>query len=98
MEALSLDVRNYDVFNELVNEMMLPEEGESLQYRTIGWCENTDFLNGIAVNRVGLHPIAQLSRAARRRRRRICQAGIHLATKQNPLRQRDRGCSTEVEE
>ena len=28
MEALSLDVRNYDVFNELVNEMMLPEEGE----------------------------------------------------------------------
>ena len=29
MEALSLDVRNYDVFNELVNEMMLPEEGGS---------------------------------------------------------------------
>lgn len=29
MEALSLDVRNYDVFNELVNEMMSPEEGQS---------------------------------------------------------------------
>lgn len=37
MEALSLDVRNYDVFNELVNEMMLPEEEwefiQSLSYR-----------------------------------------------------------------
>lgn len=30
MEALALDVRNYDVFNELVNEMMSPEEGACL--------------------------------------------------------------------
>jgi anaphase-promoting complex subunit 6 len=33
MEALSLDVRNYDVFNELINEMMLPEEGMWLFFR-----------------------------------------------------------------
>lgn len=27
MEALSLDVRNFDVFLELTNSMMTPEEG-----------------------------------------------------------------------
>ena len=55
MEALSLDVRNYDVFNELVNEMMLPEEGEWARGRSTHGQRLIKIYTGTYLDRMGLY-------------------------------------------
>ncbi|KAH8090448.1 cell division control protein 16 [Filobasidium floriforme] len=71
MEALSLDVRNYDVFNELVNEMMSPEEEwdfiQSLSYREQLEEEDAAFVKLVYTSRLNKTMYGKQIRIARRK-------------------------------
>lgn len=64
MEALSLDVRNFDVFLELTNSMMTPEEGQPTKLPPLAVKTS---LQVYVSRRMAFHPKSFLSRTARSR-------------------------------